>query len=193
MGRISLVIAFVSLCTAAACSRTRELSKQHVYLSAGYARAFENFDVRDADGGQATVDDSYGGLVRMGWRFHPYFSTEFDVEYLTDFDIESDTGDRAGSVSTMLYTVNLKGYLSTQRLQPYGLLAAGIMDVNGSGSVKLEGQSHDSDVVFKYGVGLDVSLSDRFGVFGELLWTDPMGEISDLAFSQFAAGILYRF
>ena len=81
------------------------------------------------------MDGSLGINGQIGYRFHPHFAAEFQVEWLDGFDGDASDSTLASgkfadfNVDPWAITGSLKAYLLTGRYQPYLSAGAGILTV----------------------------------------------------------------
>lgn len=154
------------------------------YVGLGALYAVELFD--DGPLGAAT-DNSWGFELRGGYRFHPNFAAELLYQYYADFD--TDPGHLDGwSVSA-----NLKGYLMTGRVQPYGLLGLGFIAGNGSGGNYNQAAKPGDDFMMRFGGGLDVCITEHISMGPEFAYILPTSDAQDLDMLTVSLGMNYRF
>ena len=139
-----------------------------------------------------SVDDSFGVNGRAGYRCHPRFSAEVEVEWLDGF--EADVSDPPSSATIdaepWVVTANTKGYLLTGRYQPFVLLGAGVMTAEftvGSGRVR------ETDFAMRFGGGIDLYATKHVVVSAEVDYVLPFGDLEDLDYLSFGLGFQYRF
>ena len=155
--------------------------------------------------------DAFGVNGRVGYRCHPYISTELQFETLTDFDGSiSENGTPSNDsarrfdleLETLVFTTNAKGHLLTGRYQPFVLLGMGFMrmeskayDVTGGTIPGRAAQASERTVgvAFRYGAGLDFYLTKNVVMTAEGSYLMPLGELDGLDYYQFGVGLQYRF
>jgi opacity protein-like surface antigen len=177
--------------------------RKGLYVGLGFSYAFQNFGlskteqaVSDALGGNTSValeaDDSPGFDIRGGYRFHPNFAIEGEVQYFTAFDLNvrnisaGGQSTKVGSIDTLVMTVNAKGYALTGRIQPYGLLGLGSMLA--SFDPNAEGVDSEDDRTFavRFGAGVDCYATENIVVYLEVSYLLP---ISDYKFGGSDPGL----
>jgi opacity protein-like surface antigen len=153
-----------------------------------------------------SVDDSFGVNGRVGYRCHPRFSVEEEVEWLHGFD--GDISDPPGKTFTFngdpwVFTTNTKGYLLTGRYQPFVLLGVGVMAADYDFVVRNEvrdrhGWGHSwrdrqIDFAMRFGAGIDLYATKHVVVSAEVDYVLPFGDLEDLDYLSFSLGLQYRF
>ena len=130
-------------------------------------------DVSETDLG-GLAKDTWGIELTGGMRFSPRLAAELQVEY-------------SGAVDGISFGPRFKGYILTERFQPY--LSFGIGLLNG----KEESGHHEWGGQMRMGGGLDWYLNDNivFDLTVEYLY--GIGRWSDLRNVRFAIGPQYRF
>lgn len=156
-------------------------------MGAGVSVVDENFDAFEDVSHDA--DEHKPGLnVRGGYRFHPRFAAELALQTYSAFEVEiASAAD--GEIEGWALTANLKGYLATGRLQPYGLLGLGYSDTDNSSGVGEDG----SDPLVAAGLGADYYLNRRVFLYLELAYYHPVGDTDEFDFIPLTLGLSYRF
>jgi hypothetical protein len=142
------------------------------------------------------AESSIGYHARVGYRFHSRAAAEIHFEYLDEFNVTARDGQRPEptanasilSVEAWTLTADLKAFLLTGRVQPYGVLGLGLMDsrtepTSGGGQA----------FVGRMGAGLDLYLSPHFAVSVDVTYVLPAGSLQDLQYLSFGWGFQYRF
>src|SRR5689334_717400 len=128
-GKTLRLLGLVAVLTGAALAaepNSGDYGRRGWYVGGGATYAFEQFpDHRDV-----SVDGTPGFKALGGYRVLPNLAAELDVDYLHGFDVHVDGYD-AGSIRGVATTVNGKGYLTTGRVQPYGVAGIGGLYVAG--------------------------------------------------------------
>jgi opacity protein-like surface antigen len=149
------------------------------------------------------VDNSLGFNARVGYRCHPRFSTEVEVEWLHGFDADLTQPGflqlAKVEVDSLVVTANAKGYLLTGRYQPFLLLGLGAM----SGDLKVRdpvgltftGIKSQSENVFamRFGGGIDLYATENIVVSLEADYVYPFGNLDELNYVTISWGFQYRF
>jgi opacity protein-like surface antigen len=165
------------------------------------------------------LDDSYGANATIGYRVFSFFAIEAEYEWVSEYDVALTTNidgidARLYSIEGHTITANTKWILPTWRIQPYLLIGGGIAisDVDRGGiyddpilgpglednGVKV-GDGRQTSAAGRAGVGLDVYLTRGIVVNAEAgavvttLDVPDLGDIDDLNYLSFTAGLQYRF
>jgi hypothetical protein len=180
-----------------------ELTHRGLYLTGEGAFAFlvtksdledEVASINNLDNLNSHVDDSWGYGGRLGWRLMERVALEGQFQILNEIAIhQRSAGTNFKSEATFLTaTGNVKGFLLTQQFQPYLLLGAGY----GHSDIDPAGQStheRDDGFVARFGTGIDIYLTDAFGVMSELSYVLPTGNVSDFDYVTIGFGLTLRF
>ena len=149
------------------------------------------------------VDNSFGFNGRVGYRCHPRFSAEVEVEWLHGFDADLEQPGVAQlarvEVDPLVVTANAKGYLLTGRYQPFLLLGLGAMsgdikvkDPVGLSFTKIDSES-ENVFAMRFGGGIDLYATKNIVVSLEADYVMPFGNLDDLNYVTFSWGFQYRF
>lgn len=147
-----------------------------------FAFAIENF--------HCDVDDAWGYQVTGGRRINDMFAVEAEWEHpVSDYDdagIVDGYGRANGDFEVWSVTANAKFYPVTGRAQPYALVGAGYGEAD---------LPHDDNggFVARFGVGLDVLITDRFGVSTGVDYLLGTGSMSDYDQIPVNLGFFYNF
>jgi opacity protein-like surface antigen len=170
------------------------------------------FNLDDVD------DDAFGFSGRVGYRCHPYISTELQFDWLDDFDgalsenpngitnegvPEPDTARKFDlELESLVFTTNMKGHLLTGRYQPFVLVGLGFMrmesktrDASGGaipGSAP-QGSDRTVKVAMRFGGGLDFYITKNVLASAEFSYLMPTGKLEDLDYYSIGVGMQYRF
>ena len=130
------------------------------------------------------TDPSLGVAVRFGGRVHSRVAVEVQGEWNDRFDFEGD-----GHLTAWAVTGAARGYMLTGRIQPYGILGGGIIQVREFG-----GGSASSDLGFaaRGGLGLDYYLTRDLAISLSATYTRPVGDPDDYDFVQLTWGIQWH-
>lgn len=152
------------------------------YLGAGALFSIENFD--------CDTDNAWGYNIRGGRRINDYVAVEAEWEHpVSNFDDSNKVdgfGRLNGDVEAWNLTANGKVYPITGRFQPYALVGAGY------GQADLP---HDDNGGFiaRFGLGLDVLITDNIGVDAEVGYVLGTGALSDYDQIPISLGVFYNF
>jgi opacity protein-like surface antigen len=141
------------------------------------------------------VDVSYDTGVGLdlvaGYRFHPHIAAQVHLQYLPDTAVTVD-GIEFLNLNVLTFTADLKGYLLTGRIQPYGLVGVGFM--------YLDLEETDfffavdfTDFAARLGGGVDYYFTENLVFNAEIGGVLPTGTLEDLDQFTFSAGLQYRF
>jgi hypothetical protein len=171
-----------------------DYDREGFYLGGGAALAFNTFEseVEDALGSDASVDDSFGASAQVGYRLHPHVSSEVEFEWLSGFDV-STSGEKVANLETWALTGNVKGHLLTGSIQPFALVGLGVLNVLGADAAGLGLSDWTTGVALRFGGGLDLYLSRRFGMNISLDYMYPTGDVKDFDYLSLGIGLQYRF
>ena len=204
----------------AACVATAVLGAESDTIDDGYARrgwlvgaggsyAMETFEDDVESEFQSVLgstvsfsaDNSFGVNGRAGYRCHPRFSVEVEVEWLDGF--EADISDSTlGKIATFdiepwVFTVNTKGYLLTGRYQPFVLLGVGVMtadfEVRDTQGLGLSDSFDEIDFVMRFGGGIDLYATKHVVVSVEADYVLPFANLKDFDYLSIGLGFQYRF
>ncbi|MAG32002.1 MAG: hypothetical protein CL908_14055 [Deltaproteobacteria bacterium] len=160
------------------------------------------------------LDDSGGFNALVGYRLVSWFALELQYEWVNEYDIEGST-DTPAPVSGSLYgieghtlTANTKWIIPFWRVQPYFLLGGGMalsrVDKGDLASAlnALGGEIDDgthAKPAARTGFGLDLYLTRHIVINAQTsavlttLKEPDIGDVDDLNYMTFAAGLQYRF
>jgi len=127
-----------------------------VYVGAAFALGFDNFDTGPLDWETALGVDFW-----VGYRIIPNLAAELEIEYLAGF-VPIVSGFNP-SVDAVDFSVNVKAYLLTGRIQPFGLLGIGITDVFMREFVT-DLDMHTTAFSGRFGGGVDMYVTENFSV-----------------------------
>jgi len=194
-------LAALSLVAATAASADSGFGRSGTYLALGVGGAFETFhgefDPRGHDVGNALL---VGG--RVGSRLNRFAALDVAFDYTVNgFELSNDAA-RSIEATSLLGFTNLRLYPFEGRFQPYAFGGAGFMwarldcrDLSGAafdcGNAGFS--DHDVDFAGRFGGGLDIYLTRRVALSGELGYVMPTGGLSDMCFLTFGAQLLFRF
>ncbi|HEX5066984.1 MAG TPA: outer membrane beta-barrel protein [Myxococcota bacterium] len=146
------------------------------------------------DSDNSNTDDSWGYGGRLGWRFFDRLAVEGQFQNLNSIEIHQHANgrNRRSKATFMTAMANAKGYLLTDRIQPYGLVGVGygygILRPPGGGT-----NDRDQGFAAQFGVGSDFYLTENLGVMTEATYVLPTGSIDDYDYVALYFGVLLRF
>jgi hypothetical protein len=108
------------------------------------------------------------------------------------FDVSAGGYD-LGRVRGVATTINGKGYLTTGRIQPYGVAGIGGLYVAGFDRSLDNILGVNGGFLARFGGGLDVYATEHFVVNAEATYDLPTGDVSSLRFVPVTLGAQYRF
>lgn len=122
------------------------------------------------------TDPSLGVAVQAGGRIHEHVAIEAQGEWNDRFDFDGD-----GHLTAWAATGAVRGYLLTGRIQPFGILGAGVIQVREMG-----GGSATADMGFmaRGGFGVDYYLTRDLALTFSATYTRPVGDPDDYDFVQ---------
>ena len=120
--------------------------------------------------------------------FHPNIAFEGSCEFLDHLD--SNDFDPNLDASILAFNGNFKGYLTTQRVQPFVLLGIGITRFQ----FEQDGDKDDDvGVTAHFGGGLDYYLVPQVSIGLTVAYVVTSGKIEDLNHTTIGMGAQYRF
>jgi len=157
------------------------------------------------------VDASLGFHARGGYRLHPRLAIEAHFEDLAGFDIAAKDGQRPrpeastdlANVDGWTLTGDLKVFLLTGTIQPFGVVGVGLMSADaertasdnlGDGAAQLVAEVPSGDAfTVRFGGGIDMYLSPHFAICIDTTYVLPTAPLQDLQYVSFEWGFQYRF
>jgi outer membrane protein W len=142
------------------------------------------------------VEDSWGYGGRIGYRFLDWLAVEAQAKVLNSIKIklhdQADGTDSRSKATFFTAMANAKGYLLTERFQPYVLGGAGygyaVLDPSGGAS-----KDRSSGFVAQFGVGADYYVTDNLGLMTEVSYVWPAGGVNDYDNVTISFGAMLRF
>ena len=116
--------------------------------------------------------------ARLGARITPHFALEAHYEWMDDFETSID-GIEVAETRTQAMTGDVKGYLSTGRVQPYLSVGLGFLSAKSDDPVTTF-QKTDTDFAARFGGGVDFYLNESFGLSIDSSYVVPTGDVEDL-------------
>ena len=158
-------------------------AREGVFVGLGGVYAFEH--------PSGSFDDSAGVDFRIGYRFRPRWAAEFEMNWLEGFD--STRGPEI-ELDTYLFTLNVKAYAATRRVQPYVLLGMGLLHVNTEEFQSGPNlKSTENGFAARLGGGVDFYASDHFVVNVEATYVPATGDVDGVNFGTLGLGFQHRF
>jgi opacity protein-like surface antigen len=157
-----------------------DFARSGAYLAFLGVGAIETFDE------PAGLDFSDGGgfNIRAGYRIIDHLAAEMQFEYVEGF---SDQGIDIESWNVMW---SAKGFLLTERWQPYALFGLGILHGEASAfGVSID----DEDFAIRVGGGLDFYVTENVVLTAEVDWIKPTDDLEDFSYVTIGGGLQYRF
>ena len=161
-----------------------DYAREGGYVGGGVAFGFDNFDLPSS----VDPDSAYGFDVWGGYRFHPNWSTELQLEYVNGFDIDLWGFDV--DAQPLTFTGNLKLYLSKERFQPFLLTGIGLgwADLKGSGV-----GGDDIGFAARFGGGFDLYLNESWAFQVNSSYVLQTGSLDGVDYISLLTGLQYRF
>lgn len=159
------------------------------YVGALAAYSFENFDT-DATG--VNVKNALGFDLRVGYRAHPNVAVEGSFQHFKDRELQPPGGPSVDLLSWGFW-MNVKLYALTGRVQPYALIAPGVMHLD-AGRSRLMGISRDDNgFAPRGGLGFDVYATQNIAATLEASYVFTTFDIEDKDHIPVVLGVTYRF
>lgn len=176
-------------------------------------------EVPPGTGPGLSLDDSGGINALVGYRVASFFAVELEYEWIDEYDVDltaqvPDLKVNGYSIEGHTLTANTKWIIPFWRVQPYFLLGGGlaVSDVKrgdafddpligpalDSAGIDVDKGTH-TNAAGRAGLGLDVYLTRNIllnteaSVVVTTLKEPDVGDVDDLNYMSFAAGLQYRF
>jgi len=177
MKHVPLLLIVVGLAGTAA-------AQQPAYVGVGASSAHEKFDLPRG----SSADDTYSIDVLAGYRVSPLLAVEADAEFLWDFDLDQVAG---GDIDGVALTGNAKLFppMSTGVVQPFALVGAGLLDLDGPGRI----DANNTNWMFNLGGGVDFPLTEAATVEVRGAYRFPQGALDDFRYWTVGANVQYHF
>ena len=210
MKRIAILVSVLSIQVSMAGAATAaDGETPGLYLQGAFAMQATTGDLKDAID---TIDGDtnfYGGSLALGYFLTDWLALQARIQFLSGTGTGTFTPPPGLDISTynLLYTGAVKVYplslltgSADGLIQPYAILGIGGQTFTASldlGSGTWLGSGSTTGFLLEAGGGVDVMLSQSFGIFGEV--TYDYANDSDFTITESAssigmnAGITYRF
>ena len=156
-------------------------AREGPFVGGGFMYAVEQFDLHgleDETGARLHATDGVGLDLRGGYRLHPNFAVEGNMQFYGDMELESDRHDHSHhhdpDVVGFNFAANAKAYPFTGRVQPYGLfgMGVGVLSIDFSGDDFDHDHHHhdtqdDAAFMLRFGGGIDVYVTPKVLIFTE--------------------------
>jgi len=143
-------------------------------------------------GGSDGFDEGYGGHFVIGYRTSEYIAAEAQVLYLPPSTIEIGGVD-AADLDALTATIGMKMYPVRGRLQPYGVLGAGILRIDFEDAVGAGVAGDEYSFALRTGIGADYYLTRSIVLNAGLEYVIPLGTLDNLDLLNFSLGAIFRF
>lgn len=150
------------------------------YLRGGFVYSFENFD--------RSADNAQGFHLRAGRRLCDMFAVEGEfADMVSNFDnIHDSTGKTSADVKSWNITVNGKFFPIKGRFEPFALVGMGY----GRDDI---GRENKGSFVARFGIGLDVAITDNVGVGVESDYLLGTGDVKNFDQIPLSVDVFYNF
>ena len=136
---------------------------------------------------------SLGVNARLGYRFHPHIAAEAQFEWIDGWDLlDLDTRNLFRVERIVTGSANIKGFILTNRIQPYGVLGMGATHIRETDE---DTGAHQSKTEFsvRVGAGADWYVTEALGLNLEASFVTPVGDMVDYHYTSLAIGFFLRF
>ncbi len=158
-----------------------------------------------------SIEDSGGLSALVGYRLASFFAAELQYEWVDEYDIKASGAGSIYSITGHTLTANTKWIVPVWRVQPYLVIGVGFsswdVDRGSLGTALNNIPSTDIDIkngkqtdfAGRAGLGLDVYITENIVLNGQgqvvlsTLKKPDLGDIDDLNYVGFSAGLQYRF
>lgn len=200
---LGLVMAAALVVTAAATAHADEEARPYSgrapYASFGGVFAIENNKSSLGSGVSeyGELSDSGGYDIRAGYNFEKMFALEIQWQSLVSFKTDAVapiTGNDLPNVEARMLSLNGRVSPLTGRIQPYGLLGMGWVNVQAD---RTSVSVHESSFGMRFGVGVLGYITERTGVSLEAAYIMPLsgslGGGDRFALIPITASVFFRF
>lgn len=163
-------------------------SRKGPSLGLGGTYAIETFDTS----GGLNLDNSGGFNARIGYRFHPRIAGEVEIERFQQFDAHVG-GTDVGEINAWSLGANVKGFVLTGKIQPYGLFGLGYADWETTNSANTANpEKTDDGLALRFGGGVDWYVTNKVVLTSDVTYLMGTGDASDYSTVALSFGIAYR-
>ena len=191
------------------------------YIGAGASYQYNAFSSRIEDviedefavNTDVDLKDSWGVNALLGYRVWSWFALELQYEWVNEYDIKGSAtvppvSGKLYSIEGHTLTANTKWIIPFWRVQPYFLLGGGvaISNVNDgnldvlltAAGININDGTHSKPAA-RAGLGLDLYITKHIVLNAQAsavvttLKEPDLGDVDDLNYMAFAAGLQYRF
>ncbi len=140
--------------------------------------------------------------IGTGWRFSDHLAAEVEFEWNPGFRVETPAIPKTFSngipstvkkVKTTVITANLKVPLFTGRVQPFGVIGAGMMRGQFLDAVKENDRHTRVGGAFRVGVGVDAYLTENLYTSVDVVYLAPFGATDLAGLQQLRVGMAAGF
>ena len=155
---------------------------------------------------QVMVGEPLGLGARVGYRFHPHFAAEVQLQWFANATVyfidevadRRDAAVMAMEFETLAFSGNVKAYPLTGRIQPFLLAGVGLMHFSTKDKVGLGIKPSGEDFAARFGAGIDFHITPSIAAFAEggyVLTTGELGGLDHVGLDQvvWSVGLQYRF
>jgi hypothetical protein len=174
----------------------RDFSSPGIYMGAGVAVGFDNFDdyFQDyfGDSSLNDYDTPVGFDLWGGYRIIPNLALEVELAYLGGFDPK---GTRI-NIKGLTLTGNVKAYVLTGRFQPFAVAGIGMLNWRGEDRDALsynDSVFSKADLAARFGGGIDVYLTEHFALEAKATYVLSTRELKGSDFVDLTFGGQIRF
>jgi len=184
-----------------------EYDRSGFYLGGSATAGFSLFEgyLDDTFRTAVNADNSFGAGAQFGYRFHPRVAAEAEFEWLgryfasTEAEMAAADGEMTDaeidvlSIDSWIATGNVKGYLLTGPVQPYGQVGVGVMRSDVEETLGLGLGWNSTDLALRFGAGVECYVFRKFVTRIGVDYLHPTGDQTDLNYVSVQFGLQYRF
>ncbi len=181
-----------------------DYGRSGTYFGLGLTKSQQDFPDLEDNGISLEWEDSTGFDARLGSHINKHLAMEVEFLYNSGFEGEATVFGYGYSAPVIdadvsLWTIfgNLKGYLATGKVQPYGVIGCGLSfaktDLKASSYGASESESYN-DVSIKIGAGIDFYTTNNVAIFFEVAHViGGTDDLEDMDFSPITLGVMCRY
>lgn len=150
------------------------------------------------------ADNSFGAGAQLGYRFHPRVAAEAEFEWLGRYFVSEEAEIAADgemtdaeidvlSIDSWIATGNVKGYLLTGSVQPYGLVGVGVMRSDVEDTLGLDLGWKSTDLALRFGAGVECYVFRKIVTHIGVDYLHPTGDQKGFNYVSVQLGLQYRF